>query len=778
MANISNYYIESKDKLISDKDAYIVGKKYRFTVLSPRLIRLEYSASGVFEDRPTSKIINRAFPKVQYAITESETLIQIDTGVFTLTYVKDAELKSGTLGSNLKAVLNGTDKEWQMNNPEVRNMRSINYSIDSIKDKIILDRGLYSLDGFCVLDDSNSLVLDTNDNFVPRPAGSKDLYLFMYGKDFEGCLADYFTLTGYPNMIPRYALGAWWYKNDNYNEQQIAYLINKFNSENIPISVFMMGDYWHDKQNNYLPSINLKMVSDYLNSLNIKLGVTINPKLEVVKGSNEYNVLRNYINPEKFSFIPFSNEKIGLYINLFINNLENMGVRLFSIDYNNPLDKITLWKFNHYHSGKREIRNERSLVISRNSGIASHRYPIIWSGKTKVNWTTLNLLPRYNLQGYNIGVSFIAHPIGGYEGGIEEDELYLRYIQFACFSPIFLLASEGGEYYKREPWKWNSIIKNHIVFYINLRYKLIPYLYSESYNYHKTGHGIIKPFYYDYPKIMDEPLYKNQYFFGNSFFVAPITERKNPIINRVMKKVYVPNGIWFDFLQGKKYNGNKSYSNFYRDEDYPVFVKAGAIIPMSVNIKEDIPTTLEIAVYPLDNGEYILYEDDGISNNYQKGLYMQTKFSFAYEENNYTFSIKRLDGKNLLNRRNYIIRFKNTRNITEVNISDKMLNWTSSYEKDDFLVKFDNAVIGRDIDINIKGNDIFVSTVTFINEEIKDILYDLQINTNLKQKLDDILFSDLEVRKKRIQIRKLKRKGLDSKYIKIFINLLEYIEKI
>ena len=82
-----------------------------------------------------------------------------------------------------------------------------------------------------------------------------------------------------------------------------------------------------------------------------------------------------------------------------------------------------------------------------------------------------------------MGLSFIAHPIGGYHGGIEEDELYLRYIEFSCFSPIFLLASEGGVYYKREPWKWNSIIRNNIIYYMNLRYKLIPYLYSESYNY-------------------------------------------------------------------------------------------------------------------------------------------------------------------------------------------------------------------------------------------------------------------------------------------------------
>ncbi len=778
MANVSNYYIESRDKLISDKESYIIGNKYRFTVLSPRLIRLEYSADGIFEDRPTALVINRSFPKVNYSITESETLIQIATEVFTLTYVKDKELKSSTLSSNIKAVINNTKIEWQLNNPEAKNLRSINFSIDSIKDKIILDKGLYSLDGFCIIDDSSNPVLDENDSFIQRKPGVKDLYLFMYNKDFEGCLSDYFTLTGYPSLIPRYALGAWWYKNDKYTTDDINNLITRFNNDNIPISIFLLGDYWHDNTNNYTPVIDLRRVGAYLNNYNIKLGVTINPKLEIKKGSNEYNIISNYFNSGNFNFIPLTNDKLGIYLNLFINNLETLGVSIFSIDYNNPLDRINLWKFNHYHCGRREVINQRGLVLSRNAGIAPHRYPIIFSGKTKVNWTTLNLLPRYNLQGYNMGISFIAHPIGGYSGGVEEDELYLRYIQFACFSPIFLLASEGGKYYKREPWKWNSIIQNHIISYMNLRYKLIPYLYSESYNYHKTGHGIIKPFYYDYPKIYDDTLYNNQYFFGRDFFVAPITNRKNTVIKRVMKKVFVPNGIWFDFLQGKQYTGNKYYSNFYRDEDYPVFVKAGAIIPMQTVVKEDIPTTLEVAIYPLASSEYSLYEDDGFSKNYTKGMYMITKFNYQYEPDNYTFSISKIDGKNLLSTRNYIIRFKNTRNITEVNTNDKMIKYNCYYDKNDFIIKIDNQMVGRDININIKGQNILVSSVRLINEEIKEILYDLEINTTLKEKLDEILFSDLDVRKKRIKIRKLKRRGLDNKYIKIFINLLEYIQKI
>ena len=776
MANVSNYYIESRTKLISNKESCIIGNKYRITILTPRLARLEYTPSGKFIDDPTALVINRTFPKTPYGITESETLIQIDTGIFTITYVKDKDFKAGNLGSNLKAVINNTTIEWQMNSPQVKNLRGINYSIDSIKDKIILDTGLYSLDGYAVVKD-NTPVLTENDIFIPREEGSKDIYLFMYNKDFDGCLNDYFTLTGYPNLIPRYALGAWWYKNDNYTSKDIISLVDRFNKDNIPISIFLLGDSWRGN-NNYIPSIDLKNVSNYLAQKNIKLGVTINPNLEITKGTNEYNLISNYTNEEKFKFIPLSNEKLGIYLNMFINNLEMQGVELYSIDYNNPNDKIDLWKFAHYHHGKIETRGKRGLSLTRNHGIAVHRYPIIWSGKTLVNWTTLNLLPRYNLQGYNVGVSFIAHPIGGYHNGIEEAELYLRYIQFACFSPIFLLASEGGKYYKREPWKWNPIIENDIIYFMNLRYKLIPYIYTESYNYHKTGKGIVKPFYYDYPKILDDVQYKNQYFFGQNLFVSPITNKKNIVIDRVMKKVFVPDGIWFNLLDGKQYNGAKYYTNFYRDEDYPVFVKAGSIIPMNYNIKEDIPSTLELNIYPLNDGTYNLYEDDGITNNYKKGMYMITNFSYHYEKDNYTLKISKSEGKNLLSKRNYLLRFKNTKNIKAVYIEDKSITYNCYYDKNDFIIQINNLIVGRDLEVNIKGENVLVSSIRLINEDIKEILYDLAINTSLKDKLDEILFSDLDVKKKRIKIRKLKKKGLDSKYIKIFINLLEYIQKI
>ena len=105
-----------------------------------------------------------------------------------------------------------------------------------------------------------------------------------------------------------------------------------------------------------------------------------------------------------------------------------------------------------------------------------------------------------------------------------------------------------------------------------MRHRLIPYIYSEAYKYHKVGLPLIQPLYYQYPEIYDEVDYKNEYYFGSELFVAPITKPKDHVMNRSVEKIFLPKGTWYDFKTGKKYLGNKRYILFYKDEDYPIFV--------------------------------------------------------------------------------------------------------------------------------------------------------------------------------------------------------------
>ena len=758
-----------EDMLASaDSKNIIKGNTYRITLLSERLIRLEYNKNGIFEDHKTSLVVNRSFPKVNFFRDTTENLLQIKTSYFTLTYVMDRPIIPSKImaTSNLKISLNGTDKEWYPGHVEARNFGGLNYSLDDFNNKLKLDKGLYSTDGFVSIDDSNSLIFDGN-NYVERENKETDIYVFMYKKDLGLCLQDYFLLTGYPTLIPRYALGNWWYKDEDYNIYQVDEVIKNFIKSNIMLSVFILGDKALDNYRLDSKKFNENNIRQYFDYYNIKYGLTINPDISITKDNDRYPELVNIlppvtskkkkksINDDKISFVPYNNDKIKVYFDTIINPLMKGQPSIFNIDYYNINDKKGLWLLDNYHYNmlNDEVRN---VILTRNAGIAPHRYPILYTGKTKVSWDVLNVIPFYNLSAANIGVSWIAHAIGGFYGGIEDRELYIRYIQLGTFSPILMLASASGKYYKREPWKWNSLDQNIIDYYLNLRNRLIPYIYTEAYMYHKYGKPLIIPLYYSYPRAYDEPGYRNEYFFGSSILIAPITKLKNKVMNRVVQRVFVPNGTWYDFITGKKFIGNKYYVSFYRDDEYPIFCKEGAIIPLSLDKTVNIPTNLELQIFPGASSSYDLYEDDGVSYKYLTNKeYLMTTISYDYLTNDYVVKIKKKEGNYPEFKRNYYLRF--------------------NIDKNDLVVFIDDISSVSNAEVKVKGTDIEISTSQVINDEISSILEDLEIETTLKDRIDKIIFSDLSIKKKRIEIRKLKKYKLEPKFIDMFIGLLEFI---
>lgn len=775
----------------ADSKNIIQGNTYRITLLSERLIRLEYNKKGIFEDHRTSLVVNRNFPKVNFFRDTTDTILQIKTSYFTLTYVVDKPIIPSKVmaTSNLKISLNGTDKEWYPGHVEARNFGGLNYSLDDFNGKLKLDKGLYSTDGFVSIDDSNSLIFDGN-SYIERENKETDIYVFMYRKDLGLCLQDYFLLTGYPTLIPRYALGNWWYKDEDYNIYQVDEVIKNFIRSNIMLSVFILGDKALDNYRLDSKKFNSTNIRQYFDYYNIKYGLTINPDISITKDNDRYAELVEVLPPivsskkkkknsndDKISFIPYNNDKIKVYFDTIINPLMKSNPSIFNIDYYNFNDKKGLWLLDNYHYEmlNKEVRN---VILTRNAGIAPHRYPVLYTGKTMVSWDVLNAIPFYNLSAANMGVSWIAHAIGGFSGGIEDRELYIRYIQLGTFSPILMLASASGKYYKREPWKWNSLDQNIINYYLNLRNSLIPYIYTEAYNYHKYGKPVIIPLYYSYPRAYDEPLYRNEYYFGSNILIAPITKLKNKVMNRVVQRVFVPNGTWYDFITGKKFVGNKYYISFYRDDEYPVFCKEGAIIPLSLDRTVNIPTNLELQIFPGVSSSYDLYEDDGVSYKYLTNKeYLITTISYDYAPNDYVVKIKKKEGNYQDFRRNYYIRFRNVKkpDSVEVLVNGTKKDAKYNVDKNDLVVYINDISSISNVEVKVKGMDIEISTSQVINDEIASILEDLEIETTLKDRIDKIIFSDLSIKKKRIEIRKLKKYKLEPKFIDMFISLLEFV---
>ncbi len=780
------------------EDCTFKGNKYRITVLSDVLLRFEYSETGKFNDYPTIFAINRNFAKKPvFTVKQDEKYINITNDYFILEYSKEKPYAASKLvpDSNLRITLKGTDKLWYFGNPEVKNLKGSAYSFDN-KSNINLSKGLYNLDGFASIDDTMSPVFISDGTIKKNPSDALDVYVFIYKNDFQKALDSYFELTGKPSFIPRYALGVCWNKNEDYTEEELKDIISNFNKINVPLTSILLGNKWNlNKEGKTLSNYkfdnekykNLEQTINDIHQKNVFLGLTINPQSGITPYDSGYQSLKTKLNITKDGIIPINVYNTAILETFLNETLANLNIDFIKIDEITE-DKTKTFMLMHYiYKSLSKTTERRGLILSRNPGIASHRYPALYSGNTKVSWKTLKYLPYFNITSSNLGLSYYSHDIGGYEGGVEDSELYTRYVQFGTYSPIFRFSSKEGRYYKREPWKWDIFTESIVKDYIRIRHRLIPYIYSEVYKYSKDGINLIKPLYLDYEKILDEPLYKNEYHFGKELFVCPITEPKDKVMNRVVHRMYLPEGTWYDFKTGKKFPGGKRYVTFYKDEDYPVYAKSGAIVPMAILDENNLnsvkpPEKMEIQVFPGVSNNYDLYEDDGVTNLYKEGYYIVTNIDYNYRKNNYTLILRPTQGKTgiIPDKRDYKIKFRNTKRpeYVKVNVGRFEVEFTTRSDENDFIIEVPNVPTNQQLTINCGGEAIEIDAVRLINEDIDEIISGLLIETTLKEKIASIIFSDMTIRKKRIAIRKLKHSGLNKLFIKMFIKLLEYISEI
>ena len=781
------------NKAIANPECVFKGNKYRITILTERLVRLEYNEKGIFNDYPTQFAWYRNFSKPEFSVKENNRVLNISTKYFELSYLKEKHFSNGKVSptKNLKIKLINSDKTWYYGHPEVRNLGTSVFELKDTKD-MTLRKGLYSLDGFVSIDDSKSNIILENGLFKKRENIGIDIYVFLYNKDFYYCLNDYFMLTGYPPLIPRYALGNWWDKKDTYNEFDIAHIVKKFEDNNIPISLFVLNKWQNNNSFEFSKDFkDPQTIIKYLNSKNIKFGLNIKDPIIFKNNSIDYQKVKDYLTSDNKGNIPFNvydARNIDAFLKLLIHPLNSIGVDFYSIDSfdKKNLDRLTILKHFLYNNNPK-LENKRPIITSYNTKVASHRYPILYAGESEVSWDTLKRIPSFNASATNMGVSFFSHDIGGTKGGIEDNELFTRFVQLGVFSPILRLGSSEGKYYKREPWKWGLKTKKITTDFLNLRHRLIPYLYTESYKYYKYGKPLIEPIYYKYPNMYDDVLYKYQYMFGSEFLVSPITTKKELLMNRVIQKFYIPDGTWYGFFTGKKFKGNRRYVSFYRDQEYPVFVKAGAIIPMAINDSNEtgIPKKMEIQVFPGANNTYSIYEDDGETNDYLNGEYLITNVEFMYKKNNYSLTILPVSGKASVvhKKRDYLIRFKNTKlmSVVKTYVAGNQVKNRLYKDGTDLMVEINDIPTNGQLTIICSGKDIEIDAVRIISDDIISIISDLPIKTTIKQKIDSIMFSkELTLKKKRIAIRKLAhdKEYLEKKYITLLLKLLEYINEV
>ncbi|MBR3816942.1 MAG: DUF5110 domain-containing protein [Clostridia bacterium] len=771
MAETTEYFRQtfawSSDSKTSE-EYVIIKNNVRFSILSDRLLRVEVDSNGIFTDEPTQAVINRSFSKPKIRTVEDGDIVIIMT---TKTIYRYDTAAKKMIGISLK---NGKD----LSEYNKGNLKGTYRTLDGTSGAIALGDGIMSTDGVAVIDDSASLILNPDGTVGERRKTDKDEYYFCYNHDYRAALRDFFLLCGEVPLVPRFCLGNWWSRYKAYTQQEYISLMKKFLEREIPVTVATIDMDWHwvdvknrfgkcgskksiipGKNDNFFQgdgwtgySWNTELFPDYkeflrwLHDNNFKVTMNLHPAQGVRFFEDMYKETAEFmgIDPESKKRVEFdiTNPRyIDAYFNILHKPYEKDGVDFWWIDWqqgkNSKIKNLDpLWALNHYHTlVDRDSDSKRPLILSRFAEIGSHRYPLGFSGDTKICWEALEFQPYFTNTATNIGYTWWSHDIGGHMMGSKDDELYTRWIQYGLYSPIMRLHSTSNEFMGKEPWKHEYAAEQLAVRSLRERHALIPYLYSMNYRTHKYALALCEPMYYAYPEQEDAYKVKNQYFFGSELIVAPITTKINPKTNLAGVEVWLPEGRWTDIYTGASYSGGKKIKMFRGLESIPVLAREGAIIPLSTNDRDNDwsnPTNMTLRIFRGDN-TFKLYEDDGETNAYKKGDFAITNYTVCENGNTVTFTVSPAEGScaSLPKKRNYTLVFED---ISDAQISLTVNGKDSKYEVREKFGKLYitlNGITPRSA-VEITLTDVKVRENTDKKEQIIDLITKYQLSVNYK----------------------------------------------
>ena len=660
---------ESDYQPIADPAAVVIVGNARFTVLTPEMIRIQYSSQRLFEDRATFGFVNRRLPVPAYTVEQEGMYTIIKTEKLTLRYRNNAPIRSTSKEAVLcvNFQLNDKDVTWYPDLKDTGNLKGTTRTLDGAlgdSQRSNLERGLLSRNGWVVIDESStfnigdgtrSLAFDDNVDGVPWvsqqvDATAIDWYFMGYGHDYKKALGDYTQVGGKQPMPPLYALGYWYSRYWKYSQRDYVNLVSEIQANHIPLDVMILDMDWHtegwtgwtwDKSLFSDP----KALLSWMHGRKLKVSLNLHPADGVDSDEDGFEQLRTDMGlPSTTTVVPWTLEKPTFYHNMFkdiIHPLENYGVDFWWIDWQQNLMNPrmsglseTFWCNHVFYNDMKQHRPEvRPLIFHRWGGLGSHRYPIGFSGDTKIDYSTLEYEIYFTSTASNVCFGYWGHDLGGHQQGgnisdPNDPQLYLRWMQFGVFTPIFRSHATNDPAIERRIWKFDNFSQLNDV--VKLRYQLIPYIYTASRQAYDTGVSICRPLYYDNPERDEAYRYEDEYMFGDNILVAPIYK---PIGSdgRAWRNIWLPEGKWFDVSHNAMYEGGQVISEGYSEEQIPYFYKAGSIIPLygtDVSNLQDRPSLQILHIIPgADEGNGVLYEDENNNDNYKFGNFATIRYA-------------------------------------------------------------------------------------------------------------------------------------------------------
>ncbi len=666
---------------MAQKNVAYQDKNVRISVVTEGCVRLEYSPTGRFVNDSSLIAVNRNYPKAQYKVKTAGTVV-VSTPKLVLRY------KKGTgkfTDKNLSICSSKENKSitpflWKPGMKDDKNLKGTNLTLDRYngnlfdddpKQPMVLNDGLLSRNGWTLIDDSKSYLFDHSEwpwvTTRQDDGEAQDWYFMAYGHDYKQALKDYTVFAGRVPLPPRYAFGYWWSRYWTYTDNEMRELVDNFQRYGIPLDVLVMDMDWHYSEagkggwTGY--SFNTRLFPDpagflhWVKSQDLEVTLNLHPAGGIAHYEDCYPAMARWmgIDPASKKDIPWesSNKRFMTgWFNTVLHPLEKAGVDFWWPDwqqdqYDEKFPHLSnVWWINYtLFSDMERNRNTRPLIYHRWGGLGNHRYQIGFSGDTWISWKSLDFQPYFNHTASNVLYGYWSHDIGGHGGYAHgnrlDPELYTRWMQFGSLSPILRTHCMKMTSLNKAPWMLGPKYNNIVADVINYRYKMAPYIYASARETYETGISLCRPMYYDYPEASEayDSLYRNQYMFGDKMLVAPITA---PMTDGVSEKqVWLPAGNdWYEVSTGTLLKGGQSVKRNFHIDEYPLYVKAGSIIPLYGKVKNlrSNSEPVNITVYPGDKGDFLMYEDNGNDKDYAT-QYATTTLSSVRNGNTLTVKI-------------------------------------------------------------------------------------------------------------------------------------------
>ncbi|TDO73361.1 alpha-glucosidase [Halanaerobium saccharolyticum] len=512
-------------------------------------------------------------------------------------------------------------------------------------------------------------------------------YYFVNGPSLKEVVSKYSQITGTMPLPPKWSLGYHQSRYSYYPQAEVEQLLKTFRDKEIPCDAFHFDIHYMDQYKIYTwdedrfpdpEAMFAEMEENGIKAVTIiDPGVKTDPEYKLYQQGMENDYFCKYLDgrvfidkvwPGSCAFPDFTQSKVRDWWAGLQKDYTDLGVKGIWNDMNEPAafnktdtmdvevmhqndgDAGTHRRFHNlygfledkatFEGLKESLNNERPFVLTRAGFAGIQRYSAVWTGDNRSFWDHIKLaMPMLMNMGLS-GITFCGTDVGGFTGN-SNGELLTRWTQMGAFVPFFRNHCEVRAI-SQEPWSFGEKYEKIIKKYIELRYKFITHIYNLFYQASQTGIPLMRPLIMEFPNDRECQNLSDQFMVGDSVLVAPVYQP-----DKDKRMLYLPEGKWIDYWTKEVYQGGKHLIVDAPLEKMPIFIKAGSILPLNdklnyIGEKEIECLEMNIFLNEENNlGNYQLYDDDGLSYNYENGVYNITEFKYQYTDNQIIFNIDR-----------------------------------------------------------------------------------------------------------------------------------------